>query len=215
MIAKVRSMIRTTTKPKERRGLDSDRCWAAVAARDKASDGQFYYSVATTGVYCRPSCAARLASRKNVAFHKSCKDAEAAGFRPCKRCKPNEPSLAAQYAQKVAEACRLIEAAEEAPTLDELAAEGGVRPYHFPCGVCGRTLPLSSRLQGHHRSHSEGLRRRTSSATCAYQSEKEQFRDRRHTRIRFQFQRAFLRKLRGGSRHVAEFISQRRRQLTH
>jgi AraC family transcriptional regulator, regulatory protein of adaptative response / methylated-DNA-[protein]-cysteine methyltransferase len=124
-------MIRTMTKPQVSSGLDADRCWAAVAARDKASDGQFYYSVATTGVYCRPSCAARRANRKNVAFYKSCKDAEAAGFRPCKRCKPNEPSLAAQYAQKVAEACRSIEAAEEAPTLDELAAEIGVSPYHF------------------------------------------------------------------------------------
>jgi AraC family transcriptional regulator, regulatory protein of adaptative response / methylated-DNA-[protein]-cysteine methyltransferase len=124
-------MIRTMTKPQVSSGLDADRCWAVVAARDKASDGQFYYSVATTGVYCRPSCAARRANRKNVAFYKSCKDAEAAGFRPCKRCKPNEPSLAAQYAQKVAEACRSIEAAEEAPTLDELAAEIGVSPYHF------------------------------------------------------------------------------------
>ena len=124
-------MTRTMTKPRASYDLDADRCWAAVAARDKGSDGQFYYSVATTGVYCRPSCAARLANRKNVAFHKSCEDAEAAGFRPCKRCKPNEPSLTAQYAQKVAGACRLIETAEEAPTLEELAAKVGVSPYYF------------------------------------------------------------------------------------
>ena len=93
-------MTRTMTKPQVSSGLDADRCWAAVAARDKASDGQFYYSVVTSGVYCRPSCSARLANRENVAFHKSREDAEAAGFRPCKRCKPNEPSLAAQYARK-------------------------------------------------------------------------------------------------------------------
>jgi AraC family transcriptional regulator of adaptative response/methylated-DNA-[protein]-cysteine methyltransferase len=64
--------------------------WAAVVARDADADGRFYYSVATTGVYCRPSCAARLARRENVAFHETCTDAERAGFRPCKRCRPNE-----------------------------------------------------------------------------------------------------------------------------
>src|SRR5689334_2149081 len=91
--------------------------WDAVRARDRAYDGKFYYSVATTGVYCRPSCAARLANRKNVAFHATCADAEKAGFRPCKRCKPNEPSLHDRYAAKVAAACRLIEEAEEPPKL--------------------------------------------------------------------------------------------------
>ena len=68
---------------------DHDR-WAVVVARDGDADGSFYYSVATTGVYCRPSCAARLARRANVAFHDTCADAERAGFRPCKRCRPNE-----------------------------------------------------------------------------------------------------------------------------
>ena len=77
--------------------------------------------MATTGVYCRPSCPARLANRENVAFHTSCREAEAAGFRPCKRCMPNQPSLHDQYAQKVAEACRLIETAETPPSLGELA----------------------------------------------------------------------------------------------
>src|SRR5690606_24869122 len=98
---------------------------------DRSFDGAFYYSVATSGVYCRPSCPARLANRKNVAFHRTCADAEAAGFRPCKRCKPNEPPPAKQYAEKVAEACRLIETADEAPVLNDLAAAVGVSPYHF------------------------------------------------------------------------------------
>jgi len=62
--------------------------WLAVVGRDMTADGVFYYSVRTTGVYCRPSCAARLARRENVAFHATCADAEHAGFRPCKRCKP-------------------------------------------------------------------------------------------------------------------------------
>ena len=105
--------------------------WDAVRARDGNYDAKFYYSVATTGVYCRPSCPARLAKRENVAFHASCADAEIAGYRPCKRCKPNEPSLHDRYAVKVAEACRLIEEAEEPPKLDELASAAGLSTYHF------------------------------------------------------------------------------------
>ena len=62
--------------------------WDAVVARDRKYDGKFYYSVATTGVYCRPSCPSRLAKRVNVRFHDTRADAEAAGFRPCKRCGP-------------------------------------------------------------------------------------------------------------------------------
>lgn len=105
--------------------------WNAVRTRDRVFDGTFYYSVATTGVYCRPSCPARLAKRENVAFHATCEDAERAGFRPCRRCRPNEPSLHDRYAAKVAEACRLIEEAEEAPTLATLARATGLSPYHF------------------------------------------------------------------------------------
>lgn len=63
--------------------------WEAVRRRDPAADGQFLYSVATTGVFCRPSCAARPARRENVAFHASPAEAERAGFRPCKRCRPD------------------------------------------------------------------------------------------------------------------------------
>jgi len=63
--------------------------WAAIANRDARSDGQFFYSVRTTGVYCRPSCAARAAKRENIAFHATAQEAERAGFRPCKRCRPD------------------------------------------------------------------------------------------------------------------------------
>jgi len=101
--------------------LDDGMCWRAVQRRDRAADGTFVYSVRTTGVYCRPSCAARLPLRQNVAFHKTCADAERAGFRPCKRCRPNEPALAEAHATAVARACRLIEEAEEAPSLETLA----------------------------------------------------------------------------------------------
>ena len=111
--------------------LDEDRLYAAVAARDKSFDGTFVYSVATTGVYCRPSCPSRLARRENMAFHTSVAAAEAAGFRPCKRCKPEAISLETEHAQRVAKACRLIEEAEEPPTLEALAATVGLSPYHF------------------------------------------------------------------------------------
>ena len=105
--------------------------WAALAARDAAADGAFFYSVRATGVYCRPSCAARPARPENVAFHATTADAEAAGFRPCKRCKPDQAPLAQRNAAAVAAACRLIESAEEAPGLEAMAAEAGMSPFHF------------------------------------------------------------------------------------
>ncbi len=105
--------------------------WVAVVRRDAAAVGAFYYSVRTTGVYCRPTCAARLARRENVTFHLTCEAAERAGFRACKRCKPNQAGLAEQHAAAVAKACRTIETAEIAPVLDELAAAAGMSRFHF------------------------------------------------------------------------------------
>ncbi|HEV7816567.1 MAG TPA: bifunctional transcriptional activator/DNA repair enzyme AdaA, partial [Janthinobacterium sp.] len=111
---------------------DSDeQRWAALQRRDPGADGVFYYSVRSTGVYCRPSCAARPALRTNVQFHASCTEAEAAGFRPCLRCKPDQPPLAERHAQVVAKACRLIDAADEALDLDRLAAACGMSRFHF------------------------------------------------------------------------------------
>src|SRR5271163_1245894 len=100
---------------------ENDARWASIAARDPNADGKFYYSVRTTGVYCRPSCAARLARPENVQFHSTRKDAEKAGFRPCKRCKPDQPSMLEQHAAKIAQTCRLIETSEEVPALEQLA----------------------------------------------------------------------------------------------
>jgi AraC family transcriptional regulator of adaptative response/methylated-DNA-[protein]-cysteine methyltransferase len=99
-----------------------------VIDRDRVADGSFYYSVATTGVYCRPSCGARLARRENVAFHATTGAAEKAGFRACKRCKPDQADA---QAAAVAEACRLIEAADSAPSLSALADAVGISPFHF------------------------------------------------------------------------------------
>jgi AraC family transcriptional regulator of adaptative response/methylated-DNA-[protein]-cysteine methyltransferase len=107
------------------------RRWSAVQQRDADADGVFWYSVRSTGVYCRPSCGARPALRKNVAFHDSREAAEQAGFRPCLRCKPDQPPLAERQAALVAQACRLIDEAEEAPDLDSLAVAVGVSRFYF------------------------------------------------------------------------------------
>ena len=111
-------------------GGDDER-WEAVVQRDHAQAGAFVYGVVTTGVYCRPGCAARRPGRENVRFYASCADAESAGFRPCRRCRPEEPSLAERHARSVAAACRLVEAAEELPDLDTLAQAAGMSRFHF------------------------------------------------------------------------------------
>jgi AraC family transcriptional regulator of adaptative response/methylated-DNA-[protein]-cysteine methyltransferase len=118
-------------KTKPAMDADADRRWAAVVARDKSCDGAFFFSVATTGVYCRPSCPSRRANRENVEFHRTCAEAESAGFRACLRCRPDELSLDARRAQLVANACRKIEDAAEIPSLDDLASASGVSRFHF------------------------------------------------------------------------------------
>ena len=108
--------------------ITQDPRFAAIRARDAAQDGHFVYAVKTTGVYCRPSCGARPARPENVAFYADGAEARAAGFRPCKRCRPDEERREARI---VAEACRTIEAAEELPRLDDLAEQAGLSPSHF------------------------------------------------------------------------------------
>src|SRR5258708_26992702 len=105
--------------------------WQAVLTRDAKADGQFFYSVRTTGVYCRPSCAARTPRPENVAFHLTAIEAQRAGFRPCLRCKPDEPSLAARHAALVAQMCRLLEASEQLPSLAELAQYAQLSTFHL------------------------------------------------------------------------------------
>lgn len=103
--------------------------WSALAARDRAADGTFVYAVRTTGVYCRPSCAARPARPQNVRFFATGQEAEAAGFRPCKRCRPD--SQDGGNAALVAAVCRWIDTLEEPPGLEEIAAQAGLSPFHF------------------------------------------------------------------------------------
>lgn len=110
---------------------ENDSRWAAVISRDHEADGTFYYSVASTGVYCRASCGARLPRPENVMFHRTRKEAEDAGFRPCKRCKPDVPSLEEQHTGKIVAACRFIEESPEIPGLHQLAARAGLSTFHF------------------------------------------------------------------------------------
>jgi AraC family transcriptional regulator of adaptative response/methylated-DNA-[protein]-cysteine methyltransferase len=110
---------------------NADARWAAVQRRDRAADGQFWYAVRTTGVYCRPSCGARPALRANVSFHASTEAAEQAGFWPCRRCKPDQPPLAERHAALVERMCRLIEAADTAPDLASLAEVLGASQFHL------------------------------------------------------------------------------------
>ena len=119
-----------TAKSRNPVTLDDPR-WAAVVARDAKADGQFFYSVRTTGVYCRPSCAARTPRPENVAFHLTAIEAQRAGFRACLRCKPDEPSLAAKQAALVAQMCRLLEASEQLPSLAELAQHAQLSTFHL------------------------------------------------------------------------------------
>ncbi|WP_165857373.1 bifunctional DNA-binding transcriptional regulator/O6-methylguanine-DNA methyltransferase Ada [Marinobacter sp. JSM 1782161] len=113
------------------RPLADDPRWQALLARDPEADGAFVYAVRTTGVYCRPTCPSRPARRENVSFHSNAAAAEAAGFRPCKRCRPEQAAPDRERAGKVAALCRYIEGADGVPTLDELARHVGWSPYHL------------------------------------------------------------------------------------
>jgi AraC family transcriptional regulator of adaptative response/methylated-DNA-[protein]-cysteine methyltransferase len=147
-------MIAAMTKLKENTArTDDEERWETVKRRDRSADGTFFYSVLTTGVYCRPSCAARLPRRENVRFHATREAAERAGFRPCKRCKPNAEGLVEQHAAAVAKACRLIETANEMPNLDALAAAAAMSRFHFHrvfksvTGVTPKAYAMAHRAQ--------------------------------------------------------------------
>src|SRR3984893_14353811 len=108
---------------------ENDPRWACVVARNPQA--KFYYSVKTTGVYCRPSCAARLARPENVQFHGTCEDAEKAGVRPCQRRNADQAAPDEPPAEKIASACGLIESSETPPSLELLAQHVGLSAYHF------------------------------------------------------------------------------------
>ncbi|PLY45064.1 bifunctional DNA-binding transcriptional regulator/O6-methylguanine-DNA methyltransferase Ada [Lelliottia sp. F153] len=104
--------------------------WLAVLARDSSADNQFVFAVQTTGIFCRPSCRARHALRKNVRFFPDARHAEQAGFRPCKRCAPDKADPQAAKMAKIEQACRLLEE-DSALTLTALAEAVAMSPFHF------------------------------------------------------------------------------------
>ncbi|ERL52023.1 bifunctional DNA-binding transcriptional regulator/O6-methylguanine-DNA methyltransferase Ada [Halomonas huangheensis] len=110
---------------------EQDWRWQAVVQRDAAADGAFVYAVLTTGVYCRPSCPSRTAKRENVSFHHTPAEAEAAGYRPCKRCRPDLVTSGAPVVALIEQVCRIIEQADKPLGLTELADRVGLSPSYL------------------------------------------------------------------------------------
>jgi len=105
--------------------------WNAVSENNSNADGAFYYAVITTGIYCRPSCKSKLPNRDNVEYFTTCGDAEVAGYRACKRCRPTATSKVGETEQKIIQSCRIIEESETSIKLDDLATKVNLSPYHF------------------------------------------------------------------------------------
>lgn len=116
------------TMPDTATSVTLDSRWETLSRRES---GDFFYSVKSTGVYCRPDCASRLPRPENVGFYATCEAAETAGFRPCKRCRPRDDSVRTKQAGMIADVCRFIEGAEDVPSLADMAARAGLSPHHF------------------------------------------------------------------------------------
>lgn len=122
-------MVNLTTQT---HNTDTDEArWAAVCERNDEVDGVFVYAVKTTGIYCSPGCPSRRAKRENVVFFDAGHHAESAGYRPCKRCRPDGSSIAQRNALVARVACRRLESAVIEPSLDDLALEAGLSRFHF------------------------------------------------------------------------------------
>lgn len=119
--------------------LDFDHCWQALCNRDPCFDGRFVFAVHSTRIFCRPSCPARRPKREGVSFFMHTREAEAAGFRACRRCSPQGKSLAEQLDELVIAACRLLDESTEPMTLDQLAARIGLSSSHLGRAFKART----------------------------------------------------------------------------
>src|SRR5438045_2939053 len=112
--------------------MTEETLWQTVLAGDARADGTFVYAVRSTGIYCRPSCPARRPRREVVAFFASPAEAERAGFRACRRCRPRERTAPDRQVDLVRRVCRSIDAGPEAATtLDVLAGQVGLSPAHL------------------------------------------------------------------------------------
>lgn len=127
--------------------------YAALERRDVRAEGSFWYSVASTGVYCRPTCAARLPRRENIAFHLTPGDAERAGFRACKRCRPAELSHHERQAELIAATRACLDQAHGPLSLAVLASQAGLsssylhRIFKRSLGVTPREYAAARRLR--------------------------------------------------------------------
>src|SRR5687768_15399750 len=110
--------------------MERELFWRAVQANDPRFDGVFVLGVKTTGIYCKPSCRARLPKRENVEFYDSAIRAEQTGFRACKRCRPGEPHTPSPQISGVIKACETIETSEQI-SLSDLARSIRMSPFHF------------------------------------------------------------------------------------
>ncbi|HVK57367.1 MAG TPA: bifunctional DNA-binding transcriptional regulator/O6-methylguanine-DNA methyltransferase Ada [Candidatus Kapabacteria bacterium] len=125
--------------------------WRAVKEKDSRAEGQFFYGVKTTGVYCRPNCAAKLARRENIDFFESREAAERAGFRACKRCRPSGESQSEREREAIRRACEIIDGSDERMVATELAQAVGWSPFHFQrvfkkvMGVSPRQYAIAAR----------------------------------------------------------------------
>src|ERR687887_53059 len=119
------SAVQTTGK------LNDAARWNAVVAHDRTADGAFVYAVSSTGVYCRPSCASRRPRRDRVTFFDSAAEASHAGYRACRRCRPDAEAGADPWVEKIRRACVSLSNVEGHLPLAKLAARLGGSPYHL------------------------------------------------------------------------------------
>lgn len=135
------------------RSTTDDPRWLDVQSHDSAADGRFWFGVVTTGVFCRPGCGARTPRPENVRFFATIDAAKAAGFRACKRCRPEGLSDAASNRVLVEAACERIDGSEREPTLAQLAADADLSPFHFQrlfksvLGITPKQYAKARRLQ--------------------------------------------------------------------
>lgn len=123
-------MLMTTARSEHSR-VDVDPRWTVVLARDRSADGRFVYAVSSTGIYCRPSCSSRRPRRDRVVFFDTPADAERAGYRGCRRCRPNEAAVADPWIEKIRRACVYLANVDGHASLTSLARRLGGSPYHL------------------------------------------------------------------------------------
>jgi AraC family transcriptional regulator of adaptative response/methylated-DNA-[protein]-cysteine methyltransferase len=153
--------------------LSHDQLWDQVIRREP---GGFLYAVSTMGVYCRPGCPSPRPLRQNVRFFRNCGEAEASGFRACRRCDPKGDR--ARLAQAVVrDACAHIESADEIPSLDMLAQRSGYSRFHFlrmfrdHTGLTPRSYAEGVRARRLHAALADGARVADAVAEAGYGSE--------------------------------------------